>query len=62
MVYAEELNVEKEKLYRALALSNLTAIHEKTPIGRLSAYCGAVNAEQEREQVSPTFAAEDMRK
>ena len=44
MVYAEELNVEKEKLYRALALSNLTAIHEKTPIGRLSAYCGAVNA------------------
>ena len=28
MVYAEELNVEKEKLYRALALSNLTAIHE----------------------------------
>ena len=37
MVYAEELNVEKEKLYRALALSNLTAIHEKTPIGRLSA-------------------------
>ena len=44
IVYAEELNVEKEKLYRALALSNLTAIHEKTPIGRLSAYCGAVNA------------------
>ena len=44
MVYAEELKVEKEKLYRALALSNLTAIHEKTPIGRLSAYCGAVNA------------------
>lgn len=44
MVYAEELNVSKEKLYRALALSNLTAIHEKTPIGRLSAYCGAVNA------------------
>ena len=44
MVYAEELKVEKEKLYRALALSNLTAIHQKTPIGRLSAYCGAVNA------------------
>ncbi len=44
IVYAKELQVEKEKLYRALALSNLTAIHEKTPIGRLSAYCGAVNA------------------
>lgn len=44
MVYAKELQSDEEKLYRALALSNLTAIHEKTPIGRLSAYCGAVNA------------------
>ena len=44
MVYAEELNVEKEKLYRALALSNLTAIHEKTTFGRLSVICGAVYA------------------
>ncbi len=44
IVYARELQAEPEKLYRALALSNLTAIHEKTPIGRLSAYCGAVNA------------------
>ena len=31
-------------MYRALALSNLAAIHQKTPIGRLSAYCGAVSA------------------
>ena len=30
--------------YRALILSNLTTIHVKTPIGRLSAYCGAVGA------------------
>lgn len=44
VVYAKELGVSEEKLYRALALSNLTAIHQKTPIGRLSAYCGAVNA------------------
>lgn len=44
IVYAEELEASREKLYRALALSNLTAIHQKTPIGRLSAYCGAVNA------------------
>lgn len=44
MVYAKEKKVNSEKLYRALALSNLTAIHQKTPIGRLSAYCGAVNA------------------
>lgn len=42
--YAKELCVSKEKLYRALALSNLIAIHEKTGIGRLSAYCGAVSA------------------
>lgn len=42
--YAKELCVPKEKLYRALALSNLIAIHEKTGIGRLSAYCGAVSA------------------
>ena len=44
IIYAQELNVSEEKLYRALALSNLTAIHQKTPIGRLSAYCGAVSA------------------
>lgn len=42
--YANELQVSQEKLYRALVLSNLTAIHQKTGIGRLSAYCGAVSA------------------
>lgn len=42
--YAKELSVSKEKLYRALVVSNLTAIHEKSGIGRLSAYCGAVSA------------------
>lgn len=42
--YAKELGVSKEKLYRALVVSNLIAIHEKTGIGRLSAYCGAVSA------------------
>lgn len=42
--YAKELKVDKEKLYRALCLSNLTAIYQKTKIGKLSAYCGAVNA------------------
>lgn len=44
VVYARELNAGEEKMLRALVLSNLTAIHEKTPIGRLSAYCGAVSA------------------
>lgn len=34
----------KEKIYRALLISNLTAIHLKTGIGFLSAYCGAVSA------------------
>lgn len=44
IAYAQELQAEEEKLYRALALSNLVAIHQKTGIGRLSAYCGAVCA------------------
>ena len=42
--YAKELKADKDKTYRALALSNLVAIHQKTGIGRLSAYCGAVSA------------------
>ena len=42
--YAKELSVPKDKLYRALVVSNLIAIHEKTGIGSLSAYCGAVTA------------------
>lgn len=42
--YAKELKVSEEKLYRALLLSNLITIHQKTGIGRLSAYCGAVSA------------------
>lgn len=44
IIYAKELGVSEDKLYRALALSNLTAIYQKTPLGRLSAYCGAANA------------------
>lgn len=42
--YAKELLVSKETLYRALVISNLIAVHLKTGIGRLSAYCGAVSA------------------
>lgn len=42
--YARELKSDHETLCRALALSNLVAIHEKTGIGTLSAYCGAVSA------------------
>ncbi|MDD3960597.1 MAG: L-serine ammonia-lyase, iron-sulfur-dependent, subunit alpha [Bacteroidales bacterium] len=42
--YAKELNVDQDKLYRALLVSNLVTIHQKTGIGRLSAYCGAICA------------------
>ncbi|MCI8270000.1 MAG: serine dehydratase subunit alpha family protein [Lachnospiraceae bacterium] len=42
--YAKELKASEEELYRALVLSNLVTIHQKTGIGRLSAYCGAVSA------------------
>lgn len=42
--YAEELQAGRDKLYRALVISNLTEIHQKTGIGSLSAYCGAVSA------------------
>lgn len=42
--YAETLHSGKEQLYRALVLSNLIAVHLKTGIGYLSAYCGAVSA------------------
>ncbi|AGT43924.1 serine dehydratase subunit alpha family protein [Treponema pedis] len=44
IVYAREMGVSKEKLIRSLLISNLLAIHQKTGIGRLSAYCGAVTA------------------
>ena len=44
IVYGRELGVSEEKLLRALVLSNLTAIQQKPGLGRLSAYCGAVNA------------------
>lgn len=44
LVYAEKLGSDEDHIFRALALSNLCAIHQKSLIGRLSAYCGAVNA------------------
>lgn len=44
VVFAKELQVSEEKMYRALVISNLATIHIKDGIGRLSAYCGAVGA------------------
>ena len=41
IVYAKELGVTQQMLYRALVVSNLVTIHLKTGIGSLSAYCGA---------------------
>lgn len=42
--YAKEVHASEEQLLRALTLSNLVTIHQKTYIGRLSAFCGAVSA------------------
>lgn len=42
--YAKELKVNVDTLYRALIVSNLITIHQKTGIGSLSAFCGAVCA------------------
>jgi L-cysteine desulfidase len=42
--YAKELKVNEDTMYRALLVSNLVTIHQKTSIGRLSAFCGAVSA------------------
>lgn len=44
IVYAREIGVSDELLYRALLVSNLATIHLKTGIGCLSAYCGAISA------------------
>jgi len=42
--YAKELKADHDKLLRALAFSNLAAMHEKYGIGTLSAYCGVITA------------------
>lgn len=42
--FAREYGKSEEELIRALVVSNLLAIHQKTTIGKLSAYCGAVSA------------------
>lgn len=43
-VYARELGKTEEEALRAVTLSDLVTIHQKTGIGRLSAYCGAISA------------------
>ena len=43
-VVAEQMGASEEELIRAVVVSNLVTIHQKTGIGRLSAYCGAISA------------------
>lgn len=42
--YGRALGKTEEEIYRALCVSNLTALNQKRYIGSLSAYCGAVCA------------------
>lgn len=44
IIFAREHQIGDEKMYRALALSNLLTIYQKNFIGRLSAFCGAISA------------------
>lgn len=44
ILFGKAQGMSEEQIYRALALANLLAIYQKTGIGRLSAYCGAVSA------------------
>ena len=44
ITYAEALGADHERLLRAVALADLVAIHAKSYIGALSAFCGVVCA------------------
>lgn len=44
IVYAEETGKSEEELLRALIVADLITVHQKTGIGCLSAYCGAISA------------------
>ncbi len=44
VVYSQHLCSSRQKMFQALAMSNLISIYLKSKIGRLSAFCGAVSA------------------
>ena len=44
IIYGREKGYTDEQIYRALIFSNLLTIHQKSGIGRLSAFCGAISA------------------
>ena len=43
-IYAKDMGKSEDELLRALIVSDLITIHQKTGIGTLSAYCGAISA------------------
>lgn len=44
ILYARHKCITEEKMYRALVLSNLLTLYQKSFIGRLSAFCGAISS------------------
>ena len=44
VIVARDMNASDEALLKAVVVSDLVTIHQKTGIGRLSAYCGAISA------------------
>ena len=44
VIVARETGATEDELLRAVVVSDLVTIHQKTGIGRLSAYCGAISA------------------
>ncbi len=44
VIVAREKAASEEELLKAVVVSDLVTIHQKTGIGRLSAYCGAISA------------------
>ena len=44
VVVAQDMGASEEELLKAVVVSDLVTIHQKTGIGRLSAYCGAISA------------------
>lgn len=44
IIYANDMGATNEQLIRAILVSDLITIHQKTGIGCLSAYCGAISA------------------
>ena len=44
VIYAKDMGVDDDEMLRALIVSDLITIHQKTGIGTLSAYCGVISA------------------